>query len=48
LIPAETARTKNVLELPVVAAPRSNGNGHVHEPVTTSSEEPLPGIEVQQ
>jgi len=43
-IPDETARTKNVLELPVTAI--SNGNGHSNGSVTLPEEEQLPGIEI--
>jgi amidophosphoribosyltransferase len=47
-IPESTARTKNVLELPVMAA--SNGNGHavVEALDVPVEEEPIPGIEVQR
>jgi amidophosphoribosyltransferase len=41
-IPQETARTKKVLELPVV--PVSNGRSNGHVPL---ADDPLPGIEVQ-
>ena len=41
-IPEETARTKKVLELPVVAA---SANGVAREPVGVSSDDVLPGID---